>query len=308
MDLINKARLADKRPATVDLPLSDKTRSRTEGDLMEFGLGQLFERIDMVYSETRPDRVSEVGCTWRGNLFPWERDIDVRVKTWQCDLCPDMDRPEFQIACKGSGYWYILLRRAVKETGTPCGYQPKALESLFRILTSIGIRSMLNEIQGICETDDFRQLLFCSAKSVKAWVKSKHTYDRSAELLNLFEREHLRFQRYFWRFFKVVFPREAAILRAAETRLRAELAALGNPKIDAKTVAEGFSICLADAKAKDGYTDDRAVLAARYRELRFDSKIQKQVLDKLPSWFRATPITEPKAKRDRKGRFVRNRR
>ncbi len=113
-----------------------------------------------------------------------------------------------------------------------------------------------------------------------------------------------RFRRYFWKFFSTVFPREVAILRRAETGLRAELAAIGNPKLSAEQVAEGFSICLAAAKAQDGYDDDRAHLAARFRQLRLNSKIRKQVLDDLPSWFRATPITPADRKRDVKGRFV----
>lgn len=124
----NQTRLSDKRPATVNLPyIKDKKRSSCEEKVMVFALDQLFPSVDMLYSEWRPDRVSEIGCTWRGNLAKWERDIDVLLKDG-VDVAA-----EFQLQCKGSGYWYVLLRRAIKETGTVIpGRQPKALESLFR--------------------------------------------------------------------------------------------------------------------------------------------------------------------------------
>jgi hypothetical protein len=302
----NQNRLADSQPATINLPhIKHRLRSSCEENVMEFGLDQLFPDLDMIYSETRPDRVSEIGCTWRGNLFPWERDIDVLVKDWQCDLFPDKGWDEFQLQTKGTGYWYVLLRRATKETGSVVGFnQPKSLERLFHILSTIGIRSLLNGIQATCRTDNFRPLLFCSSKSVHTWVKSKHTYSDVTELIDLFEREDIRFRRYFWKFFSTIFPREVAILRRAETGLRAELAAMGNPKLTAEQVAEGFAIYLSAAKSEDGYTDDRGILAARFRQLRLNAKIRQQVLDCLPSWFRATPITPAKPKRDKKGRFV----
>ena len=302
----NQRRLGDKRPATIHLPhIKHRLRSSYEEKVMQFGLDQLFADIDMIYSETRPGRVSEIGCTWRGNLFPWERDIDVLVKDWQCDLFPDKGWDEFQLQCKGTGWWYILLRRAIKDTGSIIGPdQPKALERLFHILSTIGIRSFLNSIQEICRTDNFRPLLFCSSKSVHTWVKSKRTYSNSAELIDLFEREDIRFRRYFWKFFSTIFPREVAILRRAESGLRAELTAMGNPKLTAEQAAEGFAIYLSAAKSEDGYTDDRGLLAARFRQLRLNAKIRQQVLDSLPSWFRATPITPAKPKRDNKGRFV----
>jgi hypothetical protein len=291
----NQTRLADNRPATFHLPhVKHRLRSKCEEKVMQFGLNQLFPDLDMIYSETRPDRVSEIGCTWRGNLARWERDIDVVLK----------GEGEFQIQTKGLGYWYILLRSAIKDTGcviTP--KQPKSLENLFHTLSTIGIRSMLNGIQETCKTDNVRPLLFCSAKSVHTWVKSKHTFSHTPDLIDLFAREDVRFRRYFWKFFQILFPREVAILRRAETRLRSELADMGNPKIDAKTVAEGFSICLSREKSKDGYTDDRALLAERLRQLR-TSKGRKQVLHDLPSWFRATPTVPAKHKRDRKGRFL----
>jgi hypothetical protein len=292
----NQRRLADNRPATIHLPhIKHRLRSSCEEKVMEFGLDQLFPDIDMIYSETRTDRVSEIGCTWRCNLFPWERDIDVLLK----------EVGEFQLQCKGTGWWYILLRRAIKDTGTIITpNQPKALERLFRLLSTIAIRSLLNGIQETCRTDNFRPLLFCSSKSVHTWVKSKHTYSDAVELIDLFEREDIRFRRYFWKFFSTIFPSEVDILRRAETGLRAELTAIGNPKLTAEQVAEGFSIYLSAAKSQDGYTDDRGILAARFRQLRLNAKIRQQVLDCLPSWFRATPITPAKPKRDKKGRFV----
>jgi hypothetical protein len=302
----NRTRLADDRPATFHLPhIKHRLRSSCEEKVMEFGFDQLFADIDMVYSETRIDRVSEIGCTWRCNLFPWERDIDVLVKDWQCDLFPDKGWDEFQLQCKGTGWWYILLRRAIKDTGSIIApNQPKALERLFRLLSTIAIRSVLNGIQETCRSDNFRPLLFCSSKSVHTWVKSKHIYSDATELIDLFEREDIRFRRYFWKFFSTIFPREVAILRRTETGLRAELTAMGNPKLTAEQVVEGFAIYLSAAKSEDGYTDDRRLLAARFRQLRFNAKIRQQVLDSLPSWFRATPITPAKPKRDKKGRFV----
>jgi hypothetical protein len=302
----NQKRLADARPATANLPfIKHRLRSTCEEKVIEFTLNQLFAEIDMLYSETRPDRVAEIGCTWRCNLFPWERDIDVLVKDWQCELFPDKGWDEFQLQCKGTGWWYILLRRAIKDTGSIIGpNQPKALERLFRLLSTIAIRSLLNGIQETCRTDNFRPLLFCSSKSVHTWVKSKHTYSYTDELIDLLAREDSRFRRYFWKFFSTIFPREVAILQQAETGLRAELTAMGNPKLTAEQVAEGFSIYLSAAKSEDGYTDDRGLLAARFRQLRFNAKIRQQVLDSLPSWFRATGLTPAKPKRDKKGRFV----
>lgn len=211
----------------------------------------------------------------------------------------------FQLQCKGTGWWYILLRRAIKDTGsiiTP--NQPKALERLFRLLSTIAIRSLLNGIQETSRTDNFRPLLFCSSKSVHTWVKSRRTYSDAVELIDLLGREDIRFRRYFWKFFSTIFPREAAILRRAETCLRAELAAIGNPKLTAEQVAEGFAIYLSAVKSEDGYTDDRGLLAARFRQLRFNAKIRQQVSDDLPSWFRATPLIPAKPKRDNKRRFV----
>jgi hypothetical protein len=136
---------------------------------------------------------------------------------------------------------------------------------------------------------------------VHTWIKSKHSYSDPVELVDLFAREDIRFRRNFWKFFSVIFPQEVAILRQADSLLRAELSALGTPELTAEQVAEGFPICLSVAKSENGYTDDRAILAARFRELRFNSKIRKQVLRDLPSWFRATPAKPP---RDAQGRFV----
>jgi hypothetical protein len=292
----NQTRLADRRPATANLPfIKDRLRSSCEEKVMTFGLDQLFPEIDMLYSETRPDRVSEIGCTWKGTLFPWERDIDVLVKGFG----------EFQLQCKGTGYWYILLRRAMRDHGSIITrHQPKALERLFHILSTIGIRSLLNAIQEISQTDNFRPLLFCSSKSVHTWVRSKHTYSDCTELLDLFGREDARFRAYFWKFFSTIFPREVVILRRADALLRGELAALGNPELTAEQVAKGFAICLSAAKSEDGHTDDRGLLAARFRELRFNSKIRQQVLSRLPSWFRATSVVPKDFPRDSQGRFV----
>jgi hypothetical protein len=101
----NQNRLADSQPATINLPhIKHRLRSSCEEKVMEFGLDQLFPDLEMIYSETRPDRVSEIGCTWWGNLFPWERDIDVLVKDWQCDLFPDKGWDEFQLQTKGTGW------------------------------------------------------------------------------------------------------------------------------------------------------------------------------------------------------------